>query len=97
MYIKQQPQQVLQLFKSGFTVNEIHIDTGIPKKTILRWLNSWKRHDKPKKDTIFKLRKRLHDYALDCFTTTQELCDLANTILKLESELIIKIDLYYAV
>lgn len=83
-------REAIALINQGYNQKEVSLKLEVTEKTIGTWVKKWKELDGPKKDTILKLRQKLNNIALDCFTTTSEIKEIVDSIVKLEGELIIQ-------
>jgi transcriptional regulator len=87
--------EVLALINQGLTRKEVSKETKITEKTVGLWVKKWLELDKPKKAVILKLREKLNTIAQDSFSTTGEIKELVDSIIKLETELVLKGGFYW--
>lgn len=81
--------EVLNLLNSGLNAKEVFTKTGVTEKTISKWVKKWLEIDKPKKDILTDLWKKMQEQSKAEKLNDTEIKQITQSIQKLQGELFI--------
>lgn len=81
--------EVLNLVNKGLSFKEISKQTKVTEKTVSKWFKNWYENDKPKKDVIDSLWKRLLDLSNEKELKIVKIKQLTHSIKEMQKELLI--------
>jgi transposase len=84
-----QKVEVLNLINEGLNVIEIAKKTTVTEEIINKWLKNWNTKDKPKREIIDSIWKRLLELSKEDKLNTTEILNLSNSVKNLTDELLI--------